>query len=126
MLKSDWLFFSIFEYLSGLLDQSELEWFRMVSHKLWARRNQVVFGGEVWHPRCLLKSANEGLKDFHASQVAHVLPGLHLRVMGSRLTWMRLWIEGRSLLELGWLPVIIWVEFVLLCVRQWLIFRIQP
>jgi hypothetical protein len=34
----------------------------------------VVFGGEVWHPRCLLKSANEGLEDFRASQVAHVLP----------------------------------------------------
>jgi hypothetical protein len=67
-------FFSIFEYLSGLLDQSELEWFGVVSHKLWARRNQVVFGGEVWHPRCLLKSANEGLEDFRASQAVHVLP----------------------------------------------------
>jgi len=38
--------------------------------------------------------------------------------MGSKLTGMRLWIEGRSLLELGWLPVIIWVESMVLCVRR--------
>jgi hypothetical protein len=52
------------------------------------------------------------------------LTGLHLCVMGSKSTRMRLWIEGRSLSELGWMPVIIWVESMVLCVRQWLIFQI--
>jgi hypothetical protein len=80
----------------------------------------VVFEGEVWHPRCLLKSANEGLEDFRASQVAHVLPS---RGNGKlHVTWSPPPCNG---FKINWdaaATMIIWVESVVLCVRRWLMF----
>lgn len=67
-------FINIFGYLCDRLSKEELELFAIIAHKLWLRRNKVVFEGLVLTPSCLIKGAREMLEEFHGSQVAGVIP----------------------------------------------------
>lgn len=60
-------FFSIFCYLCNRLEDSELELFAMLAHKIWICRNRLVFDGLVLPPNCLLKGAIEDLEEFRNS-----------------------------------------------------------
>jgi hypothetical protein len=60
-------FFGIFCYLCNRLEDSDLELFAMLAHKIWIRRNRLVFDGVVLPPNCLLKGAIEDLEEFRNS-----------------------------------------------------------
>jgi hypothetical protein len=57
-------FFEIFAYLCARLEVEDLELFDVIAHKIWSRRNRVVFGGSVLPPSILIKEAIELLGDF--------------------------------------------------------------
>jgi ribonuclease HI len=67
VIKDD--FFSIFCYLCDRLDTDELELFAIIAHKIWLRRNSMVFGGPISSPSCLMKGAKELLGDYRKSSV---------------------------------------------------------
>lgn len=48
VMKDD--FFSIFCYLCDRLDTEELEPFAIIAHRIWLRRNSIVFGGPIPSP----------------------------------------------------------------------------
>ncbi|XP_062165107.1 uncharacterized protein LOC133871708 [Alnus glutinosa] len=52
----------------------ELKLFAILSHKIWLRRNKVVFGGPVQSPSCLLKCAKDLLGDYRRSLVEAAVP----------------------------------------------------
>jgi hypothetical protein len=62
-------FFDIFAALCDRLEDTELEWFASVAHKIWSRRNRVVFGGAVLPPTVLIKEAIELVEDFGKAQL---------------------------------------------------------
>jgi hypothetical protein len=51
------------------LDTKELELFAIIAHKIWLRRNSMVFGGPIPSPSCLLKGARELMGDYRKSFV---------------------------------------------------------
>jgi hypothetical protein len=57
-------FFNIFCCLCNRLNDNVLELFAMIAHKIWIRRNRLVFYGLVQPPHCLLKDAIEELEEF--------------------------------------------------------------
>jgi hypothetical protein len=65
-------FLVIFGYLCDRLDEGELELFAVTAHKIWLRRNSLVFGGPVQSPSCLLKGATEELADFRNSVLVSI------------------------------------------------------
>lgn len=67
-------FFSIFSYICDRLNDGGMELFAMIAHKIWLRRNRLVFGGSVQSPSCLLKGATEELDEFRKSLVDAVDP----------------------------------------------------
>jgi hypothetical protein len=76
MTASDFLVF--FGYLCDRLDEGELELFAVTTHKIWLRRNSVVFGGPVQSPSYLLKGVTEELNEFQKS----IVDSVHLATGG--------------------------------------------
>jgi len=60
-------FFGIFCYLCDRLDSEEMELAVIVAHKIWLRRNLMVFGGSIPSPSILVKGAKDLLGDFRKS-----------------------------------------------------------
>jgi ribonuclease HI len=60
-------FFGIFCYLCDRLDTEEMEFAVIVAHKIWLRRNLMVFGGSIPSPSILVKGAKEVLEEFRKS-----------------------------------------------------------
>jgi hypothetical protein len=67
-------FFKIFAYLCDRLEVEDLELFAIIAHKIWSRRNKVVFGGSVLPHSILIKEATEFLGDFRKIQAVTVDP----------------------------------------------------
>jgi hypothetical protein len=42
----------------------DLELMAVTAHKMWTRRNRLVFGGAILPPRCLMEGARATLSDF--------------------------------------------------------------
>jgi hypothetical protein len=65
---ADGEFLSIFEHLNLRLSVEDLG---LVSvKKIWLRRNKMIFGGPVMPPTCLIKCAEDVLKDFNLAEDA--------------------------------------------------------
>jgi hypothetical protein len=62
-------FFDIFAILCDRLEDTELERFASVAHKIWSRRNRLVFGGTILPPTVLIKEAIELVEDFRKAQL---------------------------------------------------------
>jgi ribonuclease HI len=60
-------FYGIFCYLCDRLDMEEMEFAVIVAHKIWLRRNLMVFGGSIPSPSILVKGAKEVLEEFRKS-----------------------------------------------------------
>jgi hypothetical protein len=58
------IFLAIFHDLSSWLEVSELELMAITAHKLWTRRNRIVFGGKLLPLKCLVIEARESLSEF--------------------------------------------------------------
>jgi hypothetical protein len=67
-------FFEIFAYLYARLEDKDLELFAIIAHKIWSRRNRVVFGGVVLPPSILIKEATQFIGDIKEIQAAIVDP----------------------------------------------------
>jgi hypothetical protein len=65
---SDSDFLTIFHHFSTRLEIEVLELMAVTAHKLWTRRNRVVFGGKFLPPRCLVDCAKETLCDFQQAR----------------------------------------------------------
>jgi len=65
-------FIDFFDALCDRLEDTELEGFVSIAHKIWIRLNRVVFGGAVLHPTVLIKQALELVEDFRKTQVGTV------------------------------------------------------
>jgi len=63
-------FFRIFAYLYARLEDEDLELFATIAHKIWSRRNRVVFGDAVLPPTILIKEATDFIGEFRKSQEA--------------------------------------------------------
>jgi len=57
-------FFGVFGTLCDKLEERDLEYFAAIAHKIWARRNRVVFGGAVLPPNILIREALDQAEDF--------------------------------------------------------------
>jgi hypothetical protein len=57
-------FFGVFAALCDKLEDKDLERFATVAHKIWSRRNRVVFGGAVLPPNILIKEAFDLVEEF--------------------------------------------------------------
>ncbi|XP_062145408.1 uncharacterized protein LOC133852660 [Alnus glutinosa] len=62
-------FIDIFDALCDRLEDTELEGFVSIAHKLWTRRNKVVFGGTVLPHTVLIKQALELVEDFRKTHL---------------------------------------------------------
>jgi len=60
-------FFGIFCYLCDRLDSEEMELAVIIAHKIWLRRNLLVFGGSIPSPSILVKGAKDLLGDYRKS-----------------------------------------------------------
>jgi hypothetical protein len=60
-------FFGIFCNLCDRLDSEEMELAVIIAHKIWLRRNLMVFGGPIPSPSVLVKGAKDLLGDFRKS-----------------------------------------------------------
>jgi hypothetical protein len=65
-------FIDFFDALCDRLEDTELEGFVSIAHKIWIRLNRVVFGGAVLPPTVLIKQALELVEDFRKTQVGTV------------------------------------------------------
>lgn len=75
----------------------ELELFVIVSHKIWLRRNKVVFGGPVPSPSRLLKGARELLGDYRRSLIEAAVPVVQSSFVSSR--WSK---PAAGTIKLNW------------------------
>jgi len=57
-------FFGVFGALCDKLEDRDLERFAAVAHKIWSRRNRVVFGGAVLPPNILIREALDLVEEF--------------------------------------------------------------
>lgn len=60
---------NLFQQLFGLLEEEELLVILCLAHKIWLRRNTVVFGGKLSSPAHLIQSTTEFLEAFHQAQL---------------------------------------------------------
>jgi len=54
----------IFLHLSSRLEATELELAAVMAHKMWTRRNRIVFCGKLLPPKCLMNCARESLSEY--------------------------------------------------------------
>jgi ribonuclease HI len=90
-------FFDIFAALSDRLGDKDLELFGSIAHKIWARRNRVVFGGSVLPPPILIKEATDIIEDFRKSREGHSAEGPGGQV--SHVRWLR---PATNSIKLNW------------------------
>jgi ribonuclease HI len=65
---ADGAFLSIFEHLNFRLNVADLGLVSVIAQKIWLRRNKMIFGGPVMPPTCLIKYAEDVLKDFNLAK----------------------------------------------------------
>jgi hypothetical protein len=59
---------SIFEHLNLRLSVEDLGLVFVIAQKVWLRRNKMIFGGPVMPPTCLIKCAEDVLKNFNLAK----------------------------------------------------------
>jgi ribonuclease HI len=90
-------FFDIFTFLCARLEDEELELFATIAHKIWSRRNRVVFGGAVLPPTILIKEATEFVEEFRKSQEATVVQGYGGQISHGR--WIK---PAENSIKINW------------------------
>jgi hypothetical protein len=60
-------FLRVFADLCDKLDDRNLEYFGAVAHKIWSRRNRVVFGGAILPPNILIREVFDLVEEFRTT-----------------------------------------------------------
>ncbi|XP_040998224.1 uncharacterized protein LOC121244278 [Juglans microcarpa x Juglans regia] len=63
-------FLELWSKLMNRLQKGEMEWVATIMHRIWLRRNKVVFENQFYNPSKLLQMAGEGLEDYKLAQIS--------------------------------------------------------
>jgi hypothetical protein len=69
------------------LDEEEIQLCAVVARQIWLRRNVVIHGGILEHPKMVVQHAREQINSFELAMVARQQNGVSLEVAESR--WIK-------------------------------------